>query len=179
VAKRQQKDTVNKRAMLGALIPFAISIAVLGVLYYSFFVKDAGPQQVRFATGVPGSATQELIEAIGNQLQLNSENVVVSFITTSGTDENIRLLEKGDVDVAAIPSDAITRPNFSLIASLYPDTYHFIVHADSNINSLHDLPGKRIAVPLESSSAYLVFDRSIRYFPGKRSCQTNDNGHGL
>ncbi len=157
MTKNQPKDTVNKRAMLGALIPFAISIVVLGALYYSFFVKDAGPQQVRFATGVPGSATQELIEAIGNQLQSSSENIVVSFVTTSGTEENIRLLKRGDVDVAAIPSDAITRPNFSLIASLYPDTYHFIVHADSNINSLHDLPGKRIAVPLESSSAYRSF----------------------
>ncbi len=157
MAEIQQTDTVNKRAMLATLIPFVISLAVLGGIYYSFFVKDAGPHKVRFATGVSGSATSELIEAIGNQLQANSDDVAVSFVPTSGSEENIRLLELGKVDIAAIPSDALTRPNFSLVANLYPDTYHFIVHADSNINSLHDLPRKRIAVPLESSSAYRSF----------------------
>ncbi len=157
MAEHQQTDTVNKRALFGALIPFAISLAVLAGIYYNFFVKDAGPQLIRIATGVSGSATHELIEAIGNQLQANKKDITVSFVATSGTEENIKLLEKGEIDVAAIPSDAVTRPHFSLIARLYPDTYHLIVHADSNIKTVHDLPGKQIAVPPESSSAYSSF----------------------
>ncbi len=152
-----QTDTVNKRAMLGAMLPFALSVAVLAGLYYNFFVRNADPREVRFASGVPGTATSELIEAIGNQLQSGAKDVAISFVATSGSDENIRLLEQGKIDVAAIPADALTRPNFSLIANLYPDIYHFIVHADSKINSLRDLPGKRIAVPPESSSAYRSF----------------------
>lgn len=151
------KDTVNKRALFGALVPFAFSLLVLAGLYYNFFIRKAQPQAVHIATGVPGSASHELMEAIGNQLQLNNPDIAVYLMPTTGTQENIKLLEKGKVDVAAIPSDAINRPNFSLIASLYPDTYHFIVHADSTIKSLHDLTGKRIAVPLASSSTYRSF----------------------
>ena len=157
MTENKPADTVNKRALFGALVPFAISLVVLAIIYYSFFIRNAGPQLVRIATSEPGSATHELIEAIGQQLQKSNDNVKVSFVSTSGTTENIKLLEQGQVDVAAIPSDAITRPSFSLIATLYPDTYHLIVHADSKISSLHDLVGKRIAVPPVTSSAYRSF----------------------
>ena len=140
----KQGDTVNKRALIDALVPFALSLLLLAGIYYYFFIKNAGPKVIRFATGITGTATHELIEAIGNQLQINDSDLVVKFIPTSGTKENIKLLESGKVDIAAIPSGAVSRPNLSHIAHLYTNTYHLIVHEDSNIASMHDLSGKRI-----------------------------------
>jgi len=73
------KDTVNKRALFGALIPFAISVLVLAGLYYNFFIRKAQPQAVHIATGVPGSASHELMEAIGNQLQINNRDIAGAY----------------------------------------------------------------------------------------------------
>lgn len=155
--KSQTKDTVNKRALWLSLIPLFVTVCAIAGLYYAFVIKDAAPKVLRIATDIPGSAKNELIEAIGQQLEKNVEGLKVIFVATTGTEENIHLLEKGKVDVAAIPADALARPNFSLIAALYPDTYHFLVHADSKISSLHDIERKLIAVPPVTSAAYRSF----------------------
>jgi TRAP transporter TAXI family solute receptor len=153
----KNKDTVNRKALIGATIPLVVSVLLLAGLYYKFFVLDAQPRIVRIATDIQGSITQELMESIGSQMQQKNESIKIEYVTTEGTSENIRLLQSKKIDFAAIPSDAVSRPNFSLVAQLYADTFHIIVHADSNIKTLHDLPGKKIAVPPLSSSAYRSF----------------------
>ncbi len=153
----KSRDTVNRRALFMAVIPLAISVTLLAGVYYHFYLSRSSQQTITIATGVPGSAISELLEAIADRLALENPDYMVRHIATSGTEANIKLLEKGEIDIAAIPSDAITRPNFAQIASLYPDTYHIIVHADSGIDTIHDLAGKKIAVPPQTSSAYRSF----------------------
>ncbi len=157
MSDKQKKTNINKSAMLRAAAPFIISILVLGGLYYTYFVREKEPDILRIASGVQGSTTQELMEAIGSQLQKNNDNIKVVYVETKGTADNIALLDQKKIDVAAIPSDIIARPSFSLIARLYPDTYHLIARADASIDTIHDLPGKIIAVPLTTSGAYRSF----------------------
>ncbi len=157
MSDKQKKENINKSAMIRAAIPFILSILVLGGLYYAFFIREKTPQILRIATGLQGSITQELMQAIGSQLQANNKDIKVVYVETKGTSQNIQLLEKNKIDVAAIPSDIIARPSFSLVAILYPDTYHLIVREDASINTIHDLPGKIIAVPPTTSGAYRSF----------------------
>jgi len=153
----KQKENINKSAMFRAAIPLILSVIVLGSLYYAFFIREKDPEILRIATGLQGSTTQELMEAIGSQLQANNKNIKVIYVETKGTSQNIKFLDENKIDVAAIPSDIIARPSFSLVATLYPDTYHLIVREDAGINTIHDLPSKIIAVPPTSSGAYRSF----------------------
>lgn len=157
MSDKHKKENINKSAMFRAAIPFIISIFVLGGLYYAFFIREKAPEILRIATGLQGSTTQELMQAIGSQLQTNNKDIKVVYVETKGTSQNIQFLDENKIDVAAIPSDIIARPSFSLIATLYPDTYHLVVREDAGINAIHDLPGKIIAVPPTTSGAYRSF----------------------
>ena len=151
------QDTVNRKALMRALLPFIASVLVFVGGYFWFFHNANEIRVYKMGAGPSGSDQHELLEAIARQVSLNNDRLRIELVTTSGSRENIRLLDKGDLDFAAIPSDALTRPNFSLVASLYPDTYHMIVRKDSGIKSIHDLEGRRIAVPPITSAAYRSF----------------------
>jgi TRAP-type uncharacterized transport system substrate-binding protein len=45
----------------------------------------------------------------------------------------------------------------SMIANLYPDTYHLIARRDSGIKSVRDLAGKQVGLPSLTSSEYRSF----------------------
>ena len=151
------KDTVNRAGLMAALIPFILSLGVLGVAYFYYYVNNSEPETITISAGRPGSPVHELIETIAHELAAQNPDIKVRVIPSTGAQANIRLLESGRVDIAAIPSDTFTRPGFALIANLFPDIYHLVVHADSGIRNVNGLSGKRIAVPPVTSNAYRSF----------------------
>ena len=150
-------DTVNRRGLFLALIPLLLSLMVAGGLFYYFSFVDTPPPVVRIAADRSGSDIHELLEAVARLAEKRAGDIRVELVDTDDPARNIQLLERGEVDFAAIPADAVTRPNFSMVANLYPDTYHVLVRADSGIRSVHDLEGRRIAVPEYTSAAYRSF----------------------
>ncbi len=153
----ESRDSVNRRGLLLALVPLLLSLALAGGIYYYFAVVAAPPAVVRIAADRSGSDIRELLEAVSKIAAKRAEGVAFDLRPTDDPARNIQLLEEGKVDFAAIPADAVTRPNFSLVADLYPDTYHVVVRADSGIRSIHDLEGRRIAVPSYKTAAYRSF----------------------
>ncbi len=150
-------DTVNRRGLLLAFIPVVLSALIAGGLLYYFYVLKAPPPVVRIAADRTGSDIRELLEAVAKLTEDRDGDLRVELVSSDDPATNIQLLEKGEVDFAAIPADAVTRPSFSLVANLFPDTYHVLVRADSGIRSVHDLEGKRIAVPFYTTAAYRSF----------------------
>ena len=150
-------DVVNRRGLLLALVPLLVSLALAVGLGYYFFIHNAPPPVVRIAADRSGSDIRGLLEAVSKIAGGHEQGIAFKLVPTDDPARNIQLLEEGRVDFAAIPSDAVTRPSFSLVANLYPDTYHVVVRADSGIKSIHDLEGKRIAVPSYKTSAYRSF----------------------
>ena len=153
----QNRDTVNKKGLMLALLPLLISLLAAGGLFYYFKVMKAAPAVVRIAADKGGSDVRGLLEAVATIAAAKENGTRIELVDSTGPAQNIALLEKGAVDFAAIPADAVTRPSFSLVANLFPDTYHVIVRADSGISSIHDLEGKRVAVPSYKTAAYRSF----------------------
>ncbi len=150
-------DTVNRRGLLLAFIPVVLSALIAGGLLYYFYVLKAPPPVVRIAADRTGSDIRELLEAVAKLAEDRDGELRVELVSTDDPAMNIQLLEQGRVDFAAIPADAVTRPSFSLVANLFPDTYHVLVRSDSGIRSVHDLEGRRIAVPSYTTAAYRSF----------------------
>ena len=89
--------------------------------------------------------------------------------TTSGSIANVKLLEEGVVELAIIQNDIASYAvngtemfkdenkhkfeNLRGLATLYPESCQIVVNANSGINSIADLKGKKVAVGAENSGA--------------------------
>ncbi|HHN72711.1 MAG TPA: hypothetical protein ENK13_01350, partial [Thermopetrobacter sp.] len=155
--REEVRDTVNRRALWLAFIPLLLSLLVAGGLVYYYKVVRAKPVVVRIAADRSGSDVRELLEAVAKLAMERDPDLRVELVPSYDPAHNIRLLEDGEVEFAAIPADAVTRPSFSMVVSLFPDTYHLVVRADSGIRSIHQLEGRRMAVPSYRTSAFRSF----------------------
>ena len=124
-------------------------------------VKAASAREVRhnggvaIASGEYGGAYWSVAEAIVNGGALPMVNV-----TSTGTRENLRLLRDGVVTAAILRGDEAalaargeapfehdgTFPDLRAVASLFPEQLHVVVMSGSQIASVADLYGKRVAV---------------------------------
>jgi hypothetical protein len=152
-----------------------MAVAALVVLADSFVgMAAAEPITLRLATGSKtgvyypiGCGIKKVIEdAYPNEVR-------IEVVQTSGALENLRLIDKGQVDLALAQNDAVYyfsrgREMFSLpsskalaIASLYTEMVQIIANRKSGIEHLDQLKGRRIRTgsPPEntSNSATVVF----------------------
>lgn len=88
----------------------------------------------------------------------------MSVKSTAGSQANMRLMKEGFVDLAIVQSDVLSEAvngtgDFQdepvecvrAVAGLYTEAFQIVVHADSDINSISDLQGKRVSVGDEGS----------------------------
>ncbi len=155
-SRGQSRDTVNRRGLLLALIPLLISVIALGAWLYAS--QDTGSDRTwKIGAERRGSDNFELLEALAAKASGPNDSVRIGVFQTAGSSESLKLLEDGIIDFAAIPADAISRPDLAMVANLYPDTYHLIARRDAGIRSVRDLVGKRVGLPAITSSEYRSF----------------------
>jgi TRAP transporter TAXI family solute receptor len=69
----------------------------------------------------------------------------------------MELLDAGAVDLATVQADARTSPSARIIAVLYTDAFQLVVREDSEIFSVADLAGRKIAIPLAGGGQHDSF----------------------
>ncbi len=134
---------------------------------------EGGPPQRRFlsiGTAPPGGAFFVVGGALSEVLQAHAGDSAwqVNAEATKGTQENIRRLAAGDLDLA-LANAAITyfavrgegdweRPQpVQVVMTLAPNVALFLTPADSGIASIADLAGKRVVVgPAGAGFEYFV-----------------------
>lgn len=112
-----------------------------------FIMATGGTSGTYYPLG--GAMCQILKTATGANINANA---------TGASVENVRLLERGEADLAIVQTDIMSYAvsginNFEQevkgvksIGSLYPEVVHVVVGADSGINSIEDLKGKKVSV---------------------------------
>jgi TRAP transporter TAXI family solute receptor len=113
---------------------------------------------IALASGPEGSDYWSIMEAVAS-VSTSTEQAPLN-ISTSGSRENLRLLRQNSVTAAIMRGDEAalaaagawpyehdgTFPDLRALASLFPEQVHVIVLAGSQIASVADLFGKRVAV---------------------------------
>lgn len=103
------------------------------------------------------------------------DDLLLVNISTPGSAANIEKLEQRQLDSAFVQSNvaywrytasglyAQDKPFNGLraLASLYPEMLHLVVHADSEIHSIEDLAGKRVAVGAQNSGTFINVDELL------------------
>ncbi len=112
------------------------------------------------------------------------KNLIAVAQSTDGSLNNLELLEKAALQAAIVQEDMAeaafkekAESNLRVITPLYPDTLHIMVDANSQINTLEDLSGKKVGVGEEQSgtaaTAQALFkEAGIRIIPQYGTAQS-------
>lgn len=112
---------------------------------------------VTIAAGPDEGEAYALAKAIADVTERHHPRLVVEVVETSGSRENMRLLDEGRVEMATVQADERMGPRARMVADLYPDVFQLIVREDSEIRRFADLVGKRVALPPEDGGQYESF----------------------
>ncbi|WP_174727335.1 TAXI family TRAP transporter solute-binding subunit [Mesobacillus harenae] len=132
--------------------------------------KSGAVTKVSLATGGTGGAWYPIGGGFSNVVNDNSDVINMSAEVTNGGVENVRLVSNNDSHFGFVNTDAAyhafqgnepfgKKENIVSMFNLYDSTFQAVVAADSGINSISDLKGKKVVVgPPASSSAQMGWD---------------------
>lgn len=121
-------------------------------------------EAMTMGTGSVGGTYYPLGGAIAQMWNSEVEGLTVSTIATGASVENLTLMNKGDLQLAmavngtatqaANGTDAFTDVGaleFQMIGNIYPEVMQIVARADSGIETVDDLEGKRVAIGPDGS----------------------------
>lgn len=114
---------------------------------YSLTIATAGKNGEYYAFG----------QALAKVVAKHQPDIQINVLETEGSLQNMELLAKKRVQLALVQGDTPTQPSVEAIASLFPEMFHLITATKSNIQSVGDLQGKRVALMPEGSGSYALF----------------------
>lgn len=130
-------------------------------------------QDVRIATGVPGGVYNPYGKAFAGVINKHSAPLSALARPTEGSVENLKLLQKGDADMAFTLADTAGpalrgEPPFTArvpivaLARLYNDYIQVIARRQSELRDVTDLRGKRVSIGAPNSGTALTARRILR-----------------
>jgi uncharacterized protein len=133
--------------------------------------KAGDTTELILATGGTGGTYYPLGGGMAKVWKDNIAGVNTTVQSTGASVANIRLLGKNEVDLALIQNDTADYgrnglesfaeqkekyTNYSAIGALYPEVIQIVVRADSKIQTIDDLKGKRVVVGAAASGTELA-----------------------
>lgn len=120
---------------------------------------SSDPSQMVIATGGTGGTYYPLGGAMAELIK-EATGITTTAEVTGAAAENMRLMKNGDAHIAFVQGDIADYANkginmfqedgkiesFQILGALYNETVQIVAAANSNINSVADLKGKRVSV---------------------------------
>jgi len=141
------------RRMLTAGLALAVAVGVAGC-----GGGNQSANNLNIATGGTAGTYYPIGGAMADIISKNVEGMTSSAQSTGASVANINMLKDGDVQLAIVQNDiayyAVNGTNMfdkkvdgiQAIASLYPETCQFVTLESSDVRSIADLKGKKVAV---------------------------------
>jgi len=130
---------------------------VIPVLFFGLFLlwqivrQSYVPDSISIGTGMSDQFYHQVGLELKNELASNY-NQPTKIVTTSGSLENINLLNSGDVHIAIAQLEVLANDNsVAKLTPLYADKVHIVIRKDQGISTLKDLQGRVVSLgPLHS-----------------------------
>ncbi|GGM08909.1 hypothetical protein GCM10010129_60960 [Streptomyces fumigatiscleroticus] len=159
----------RRRAAQGA----AAGAVVLGLLLWWLLPLGEEPPggRITFSTGTRAGVYWKYGELLHTEFRKDMPDLRVELTTSAGSQENVKRVATGKADFAIAAADAVAtyrlrdRPGAGRlrgVARLYDDYVQLVVPAGSDIRSVADLRGKRVAIGLPDSGVRLIADRVLQ-----------------
>ncbi|WP_369172818.1 TAXI family TRAP transporter solute-binding subunit [Streptomyces sp. R28] len=158
----------RRRALEGA----AAGFVALGLLLWWLLPLGEEPPSgtITFSTGTRAGVYQEYGELLRNELAKDMPQLKVRLLTSDGSQENVERVATGQADFTIAAADAVdtfkiddkpVTERLRSVARLYDDYVQLVVPPDSDIRSVADLKGKRVAIGLPDSGVRLIATRVL------------------
>ncbi|WP_432119859.1 TAXI family TRAP transporter solute-binding subunit [Streptomyces sp. bgisy032] len=153
----------RQRALQGG----TAALVVLGILLWWLrpWAEEPPSGTVTISTGTRAGVYHEYGELLSNAIDKDMPDLRVRLLTTAGSQENVSDVATGKADFAIAAADAIATYKLDNspgadrlrgVARLYDDYVQLVVSPDSDIHSVADLRGKRVAIGLPNSGVRLI-----------------------
>lgn len=147
-------------------------VVALGLLLWWLLPLGEDPPSgtITFSTGTRAGVYQEYSELLRNELAKDMPQLKVKLLTSAGSQENVERVATGKADFTIAAADAVDTYKMSGktvtdrlrgVARLYDDYVQLVVPPDSDIRSVADLKGKRVAIGLPNSGVRLIATRVL------------------
>ncbi|GGZ89217.1 TAXI family TRAP transporter solute-binding subunit [Streptomyces echinoruber] len=146
---------------------------VLGLLLWWLLpLGDAPPSgTVSISTGTPLGVYQEYGRLLRTELRADMPDLKVNLRISHGSQENVERVATGSADFAIAAADAVETyrlrhapgaDRLRGVARLYDDYVQLAVPYDSDVTTVADLRGKRVAIGPPGSGVRLIATRVLR-----------------
>jgi len=133
---------------------------------------SAQSSRLSIATGGTGGVYYPYGGALANLLSSELDDTEVTAEVTAASVDNMLLIDNGDADIAFVLGDTAfdatqgSEPfpneiNGQALATLYDNYTQIVVKADSGINTMADLAGKRVSVGSPGSGTEVIANRML------------------
>lgn len=155
---RRVLDTsaTHRRVQAAALMMLLLTpILMLSLILLWQRQRDAMPNLVRFGGGVSGGVYRGVSQELANRLEA-AHDVSTQIIGSGGSLDNRDGLLAGTIDLAPVQATAISGGKLCVVAPLFYEVLYVFVNVDTNIRTLQDFPGHRVAVGPDGSGSRAI-----------------------
>lgn len=160
------KPAVDRLQLLQRLGVYGLLLLVL--LAVSVFVKAnllmQRPVRLRLGAGGARGEAFALAQALAVIAVRHAPEIVVEVVETAGSEENFRLLERGELELAFVQVDTPSSASARLVAMLYADLAQLVARESSDIKGVADLRGRRVSLPPNGSGQWNTFWAIAEHF---------------
>ncbi|MGC5035080.1 TAXI family TRAP transporter solute-binding subunit [Streptomyces sp. DT190] len=151
----------------------AAALVVLGLLLWWLrpWAEEPPGGAIDFGTGTRAGVYHEYGELLRREIVKDMPDLRVRLLTSAGSQENVADVASGDADFAIAAADAVATYKLDNrtgadalrgVARLYDDYVQLVVPPGSDIRSVADLRGKRVAIGLPDSGVRLIANGVLR-----------------
>jgi TRAP transporter TAXI family solute receptor len=146
-------------------IPIALlSLIAVGGIVWKVVSDERQVHLLTIATGKKGGDYYGFAQTLADATAKYQPNIQLKVVETSGSLENMQLLDQKKVDLAMVQNDTPTQPSARIVALLYSELFHLIAAENSGIKTVPDLKGKRLAVPVRGTGSYHSFEMLMEHY---------------
>ncbi|MFC5220618.1 TAXI family TRAP transporter solute-binding subunit [Streptomyces coerulescens] len=162
-------DRISRSRAVQAAVAGAVALG-LPLWWLLPLGEDPPSGTITFSTGTRAGVYQEYGELLRNELAKDMPQLKVKLLTSAGSQENVARVATGKADFTIAAADAVDTYKMSGkpvtdrlrgVARLYDDYVQLVVPPDSDIRSVADLKGKRVAIGLPNSGVRLIATRVL------------------
>jgi uncharacterized protein len=156
-------DTFNRSLppLSRILLLVCLAVAILSLVWFGLTHNQV--RELKLATGDPEGESYILSQAITQVVMDNNPRLHITVIPTGGTDENLRRLEAGTVDLATAQADVPAGSSARTIAVLFRDLFQLVIRQDSGVHQFTDLAGRTILLQPNSGEFYSFLSLATHY----------------
>lgn len=113
--------------------------------------------ELKIATGSKDAEYYAFAKALETVVERRNPQIKITVEESAGAQQNLEWLDQDKAQLAIVQSDTPSRPTARAVAFLFPEVFHLVARANSGINSVDDLRGKRVALMPKGSGSYNLF----------------------